>query len=59
MGAGAVERGWYVGYAGLVLGAAVLAFAFTRPSRHQPRWILALVPVAVAVPWIALAGPYF
>ncbi|MFE9922197.1 hypothetical protein ACFYQA_11570 [Streptomyces sp. NPDC005774] len=56
---GAVERGWYAGYAGLVLGAAALAFAFTRPPRHQPRWILALVPVAVAAPWAALAGPYF
>ncbi|MET8216527.1 hypothetical protein [Streptomyces hirsutus] len=55
---GAVERGWYVGYAGLALGAAALAFAFTRPPRHQPRWTLALVPVAVAVPWAALAGPY-
>ncbi|MFC5953102.1 hypothetical protein ACFP51_00935 [Streptomyces pratens] len=56
---GAVERGWYAGYAALVLGAAALAFAFTRPPRHQPRWILALTPVAVAAPWAALAGPYF
>lgn len=56
---GAIERGWYVGYAALVLGAAALAFAFTRPPRHQPRWILALTPVAAAAPWAAIAGPYF
>ncbi|MFC9850242.1 hypothetical protein [Streptomyces prasinus] len=56
---GAVERGWYAGYVALVLGAAALAFAFTRPPRHQPRWIPALVPVAVAAPWAVLAGPYF
>ncbi|MFC5670150.1 hypothetical protein [Streptomyces incanus] len=55
---GALERGWYAGYAALVLGAAALALAFTRPPRHQPRWTLALVPVAVAVPWAVLAGPY-
>lgn len=55
---GAIERGWYVGYAALALGAAALAFAFSREPRHQPRWILALTPVAVAAPWAVLAGPY-
>ncbi|MGJ3560392.1 hypothetical protein ACR6C2_25275 [Streptomyces sp. INA 01156] len=33
---GALERGWYVGYAAPALGAAALAFAFSREPATGP-----------------------
>ncbi|MGV9453748.1 hypothetical protein [Streptomyces sp. NPDC003635] len=57
-GRDAIERGWYVGYAALAAGAAALSFAFSRPPRRQTRWVWGLMPVAVGVPWVLLAGPY-
>ncbi|NUK09562.1 hypothetical protein HRW23_23525 [Streptomyces lunaelactis] len=57
-GRDAIERGWYVGYAALVAGAAVLSFSFSRQPRHQMSWVLGLMPFAVGVPWMLLAGPY-
>ncbi|MFB6642346.1 hypothetical protein ACWHLZ_20230 [Streptomyces chartreusis] len=57
-GRDAIERGWYVGYAALVAGAAALAFSFSRRPRQQVWWALGLTPLAVGVPWVLLAGPY-
>lgn len=57
-GRDAMERGWYVGYAALVAGAAVLSFSFSRQPRLQMWWVLGLMPFAVGVPWMLLAGPY-
>ncbi|MFG1672324.1 hypothetical protein [Streptomyces sp. Y7] len=57
-GRAAIERGWYVGYAALVAGAAALGFAFTRPSRQQMWWVAGLTPPAVGVPWALLGGSY-
>ncbi|MGX1882202.1 hypothetical protein [Streptomyces sp. NPDC055287] len=58
VGRDAMERGWYVGFAALVVGAAVLSFSISRQPRHQMWWVLGLMPFAVGVPWLLLAGPY-
>ncbi|MFC4555020.1 hypothetical protein [Georgenia faecalis] len=53
-----IERGWYVGYAGLCAIAAATAFAAGRTPRWRRLALLGALPAAVVLPWFLLSGAY-